>query len=158
SLNFNAVELVARIAAPGKRGLPADVIGSFVSVTPLSPGLWSLPLPAYSPAPPGMRDRMTTNGADHLLHLHHEIVQPGWVDYNDHLNDGYFMVIFSNATTALMDHIGLGAEARAATGCTLFTLETHINYLREVKGGAEARIDTQILGHDQKRLHVFHTM
>ena len=101
---------------------------------------------------------MTTNGADHLLHLHREIVQPGWVDYNDHLNDGYYMVIFSNATTTLMDHIGLGAEARAATGCTLFTLETHINYLREVKGGAEARVDTQILGHDQKRLHVFHTM
>jgi acyl-CoA thioester hydrolase len=101
---------------------------------------------------------MATDSAAGLLHLHREVVQPAWVDYNNHLNDGYYMVIFSNATTTLMDHIGLGPAAREATGCTLFTLETHINYLREVKGGAEARIETQILDHDQKRLHVFHTM
>jgi acyl-CoA thioester hydrolase len=92
------------------------------------------------------------------LSLHREIVQPGWVDYNNHLGDGYYMVIFSNATTTLMDHIGLDAASREATGCTLFTLEVHINYLHEVKGDALVRVDTQLLGHDQKRLHIFHTL
>jgi acyl-CoA thioester hydrolase len=95
---------------------------------------------------------------DSFLTLHRAIVQPGWVDYNNHLNDAYYMVIFSDATTALMAHIGLGPEERAATGQTLFTLEIHLNYLHEVKLGAEVRVDTQILGHDAKRLHVFHTM
>src|SRR5215470_13234951 len=92
------------------------------------------------------------------LMLHRETVQAGWVDYNDHLNDAYYVVVFSNATTTLMDHIGLGEAERRRTGHSLFTLEMHVNYLREVKGGAEVRIATQVLGHDQKRLHVFHVM
>ena len=36
------------------------------------------------------------------LTLHRAVVQPGWVDYNNHLNDGYYTVIFSDATTAFM--------------------------------------------------------
>jgi acyl-CoA thioester hydrolase len=92
------------------------------------------------------------------LTLHRAVVQPGWVDYNNHLNDGYYTVIFSDATTALMAHIGLGPEEREATKNTLFTVEMHTNYLLEVKGGTEVRIETQLLGHDQKRLHIFHTM
>ncbi|GAB2178662.1 thioesterase family protein [Dongia sp. agr-C8] len=93
-----------------------------------------------------------------LLTLHRAVVQPGWVDYNNHLNDGYYTVIFSDATTALMAHIGLGPEERAATNHTLFTLEMHTNYMLEVKGGAEVRIDTQLIAYDAKRLHIFHTM
>ncbi|HVO01464.1 MAG TPA: thioesterase family protein [Candidatus Cybelea sp.] len=93
-----------------------------------------------------------------LLTLHRAVVQPGWVDYNNHLNDGYYTVIFSDASTALMAHIGLGPEERARTNHTLFTLEMHTNYLLEVRGGVEVRVDTQILGHDAKRLHIFHTM
>jgi acyl-CoA thioester hydrolase len=93
-----------------------------------------------------------------LLTLHRAVVQPGWVDYNNHLNDGYYTVIFSDATTALMAYIGLGPAERQATNHTLFTLEMHTNYLLEVKSGAEVRIDTQFLGHDAKRLHIFHTM
>ncbi len=92
------------------------------------------------------------------LLIHHETVRPAYVDYNGHLNDGYYVVIFSNATTAMMEHIGLGADARAKTGHTLFTLEMHVNYLREVKLGAEVRVAVQILGLDQKRLHFFLTM
>jgi acyl-CoA thioester hydrolase len=93
-----------------------------------------------------------------LLTLHRAVVLPAWVDYNNHLNDGYYTVIFSDATTALMARIGLGPAEREATHCTLFTVEMHTNYLLEVKGGVEVRVDTQILGHDAKRLHVFHTM
>jgi acyl-CoA thioester hydrolase len=93
-----------------------------------------------------------------LLTLHRFTVPAGFVDYNKHLSDGYYTVIFSDATTALMAHIGLGPAEREATGHTLFTLEMHTNYLLEVKLGAEVRIDTQILGFDAKRLHVFHSM
>src|SRR5262245_32493309 len=93
-----------------------------------------------------------------LLTLHRATVIPAWVDYNNHLNDGYYTVIFSDATTALMAYIGLGPAERQATNHTLFTLEMHTNYLLEVKGGAEVRVDTQLLAHDAKRLHIFHTM
>jgi acyl-CoA thioester hydrolase len=87
-----------------------------------------------------------------------QTVPPGYTDYNQHMADGYYLVVFSDATTGLMDHIGLGPAEREATGHTLFTLEVHANYLKEVKGGAEVRVDCQILGYDQKRLHLFLTM
>ena len=87
-----------------------------------------------------------------------QTIPPGYTDYNQHMADGYYLVVFSDATTGLMDHIGLGPAEREATGHTLFTLEVHANYLKEVKRGAEVRVDCQILGYDQKRLHLFLTM
>jgi len=93
-----------------------------------------------------------------LLRLHRERVQPDWIDYNGHLLDAYYLLIFSNNTTSFMDHIGLGEKERAATGHSLFTLEVHLNYLREIKVGKETWTDTQILGWDAKRLHVFYTL
>ncbi len=79
-----------------------------------------------------------------------QTVPAGYTDYNQHMADGYYLVVFSDATTGLMDHIGLGPAAREATGHTLFTLEVHANYLKEVKRGAEVRVDCQILGYDQE--------
>jgi len=93
-----------------------------------------------------------------LLRLHRERVQPGWIDYNDHLLDAYYLLIFSNNTTTLMEHIGLGEKERAEKGHSLFTLEIHLNYLREIKVGRETWVDIQLLGHDEKRLHVFYTL
>jgi len=87
-----------------------------------------------------------------------QTIPPGYTDYNQHMADGYYLVVFSDATTGLMDHIGLGPAEREATGHTLFTLEVHANYLREVKGGAEVRVDCQIIGYDPKRLHLYFTM
>ncbi|MGH6884419.1 MAG: thioesterase family protein, partial [Hypericibacter sp.] len=93
-----------------------------------------------------------------ILRLHRERVQPGWIDYNGHLLDAYYLLIFSNNTTTFMEHIGLGEKERAEKGHSLFTLEVHLNYLREIKVGKETWTDTQILGWDDKRLHVFYTL
>ena len=43
---------------------------------------------------------------------------------------------------------------RARTGCTLFTLETHIHYLREVKASDAISVRARTLGVDAKRLHL----
>ncbi len=81
-----------------------------------------------------------------------------WVDYNGHLNDGYYMVVFSEATNAVMALIGLDDAGRKATGHSIFTLESHINYLQEVKQGKAIEVRTQILGSDAKRLQIYQTM
>ncbi len=39
-----------------------------------------------------------------------------WVDYNGHMNDAAFAVVFSRSVDALMDRIGLDAAARKRTG------------------------------------------
>lgn len=85
-------------------------------------------------------------------------VAPEWVDYNGHLNDAYYMVIFSYATDALMAMVGLDAAGRKATGHTMYTLEVHLNYVQEVHEGVAVEVRTQILGIDAKRVHVFHTL
>lgn len=81
-----------------------------------------------------------------------------WVDYNGHLRDAFYLLIFSYGTDALMEVIGLDEAGRAQTGHTLYTLECHLNYLAEVKLGAEVEVRTQLLGADAKRLHIHHSL
>ena len=85
-------------------------------------------------------------------------VHPDWVDYNGHLRDAFYLLIFSYATDALMDTLGLDSENREASGHSLFTLELHLNYLHEVKLDADVEVRTQIIAHDSKRLHLYHSL
>ncbi|MBK4990077.1 thioesterase family protein [Pseudomonas sp. S36] len=85
-------------------------------------------------------------------------VHEDWVDYNGHLRDAFYLLIFSYATDALMECIGLDADSRGQSGHSLFTLEAHINYLHEVKLGTEVWVQTQIIAFDRKRLHVYHSL
>lgn len=92
------------------------------------------------------------------LRLHTGWVRPEWVDYNGHFNDGYYLVAFSEATEAVLAYLGFGPDYLAATGCTIYTAEAHLNYLREVKPGAQLAYDTWVLGGDAKRVHIIHAM
>ena len=85
-------------------------------------------------------------------------VKREWVDYNNHLNDGYYLVIMSLGTDAFQDLIGMSDAERRATKTTIYTLEAHVNYLREVKEGEEVEVRTQLIGFDQKRFQLFHTL
>ena len=89
---------------------------------------------------------------------HRDVVRPEWVDYNDHFNMGFYLVAFDLATDAWLDHIGLGLADKQRHGVTTFTLEAHVNYLRELPGGAPLRFTTQLLGFDAKRIHYIHQM
>jgi len=80
-------------------------------------------------------------------------VMPEWIDYNKHLRDAYYSVIVSLACDALMDRVGLDETYRARTRCTLYTLEMHIHFLREVKQTDTVDVSVRILGMDKKRIH-----
>jgi acyl-CoA thioester hydrolase len=81
-----------------------------------------------------------------------------WIDYNGHMMDAYYFMAFTEATEAFLDHVGLGAAYRAQTGSGIYTAESHLCFLSGVVGGADLTYQTQLLGHDAKRLHVFHRM
>ncbi len=66
--------------------------------------------------------------------------------------------MFGNATTALMEHTGMGAAYRDATGSSLYTVEAHVRYLREVALGAELQVRTRVLARDAKRLRLWHEL
>jgi acyl-CoA thioester hydrolase len=81
-----------------------------------------------------------------------------WIDYNGHMMDAYYFLAFTEATEAFLDHVDLGAAYRARTGSGMYTAEGHLCFLSGVGGGATICYRTQLLGHDGKRLHVFHLM
>jgi len=100
----------------------------------------------------------TTSHRQQALQIHTDTVRPEWIDYNHHMNDGYYVVAFTYATDAVQDHIGLDADYRAKTGCSIYTVEAHLQYLREVPAHTALRFDSYVLGVDAKRLHLLHTM
>jgi acyl-CoA thioester hydrolase len=93
-----------------------------------------------------------------MLETYRTSVLPEWTDYNGHLRDAHYLLLFSFATDALMDRLGLDAAGRARTGHTLYTLEVHLNYLAEVKVSETVCVMTQLVAHDRKRLHVYHAL
>jgi acyl-CoA thioester hydrolase len=80
-------------------------------------------------------------------------IQPEWIDYNGHVRDAYYALIVSVAIDALMDRIGLDEGYRAGTGCTIYTLEMHLNYLKEVHQSDTAAVSLRIIAADHKRIH-----
>jgi acyl-CoA thioester hydrolase len=86
------------------------------------------------------------------------IVPPEWIDYNGHMNDAFYFVAFTEATEVFLDYLGLGQSYREQTGAGMYTAEADLRFLAAVPGGATVRFCTQLLGHDAKRLHVFHRM
>jgi acyl-CoA thioester hydrolase len=92
------------------------------------------------------------------LRLHETRVRPEWVDYNGHMSEAFYVLIFGYATDALLDLIGMDHAYRTKTGNSLYTLEAHVTYLREVIEGEPVGVTTQLLELDHKRLRVFHAM
>jgi acyl-CoA thioester hydrolase len=85
--------------------------------------------------------------------IYRTAIDAAWIDYNGHLRDAYYALILSYATDALMDRLGLDAAYRTATGNTLYTLEMHIHYLREVHHSDQVLVGVQLLASDHKRIH-----
>lgn len=92
------------------------------------------------------------------LDLYRCAVEPGWTDYNGHMNVAYYVLVFDRGTDALFDALGLGAAYRHATNHTIFVAEAHITYQHEVKAGEPVKVTGQLLAADAKRFHVFHRM
>jgi acyl-CoA thioester hydrolase len=91
------------------------------------------------------------------LQLHSATVVPEWVDYNNHLSEWAYLLVFGDNADALFRFIGID-EAYRASGKSLYTAETHLRHLREVKLGQRLTLTLTVLGHDDKRLHLFQEM
>jgi acyl-CoA thioester hydrolase len=87
------------------------------------------------------------------LVVYRTALTPEWIDYNGHLRDAYYGLIVSYASDALMDRLGMDAAYRQRTRNTLYTVEMHVHYLREVKKSDIVLVSVRMLGADQKRIH-----
>ena len=80
-------------------------------------------------------------------------VEPGWIDYNGHLNMAAYLVVFDRAVDRLIERVGLSAGP--GTAPTIFAASAKVDYRREV--GADERMDclTGVIALDGKRVHTW---
>ena len=87
-----------------------------------------------------------------------ERVRKEWIDYNDHMNVGYYHVAFDAASDRFFDFLGLTAQFRARHEGSTFALESHLNFLREVREGDPLRFEARLIDFDAKRIHFYMEM
>lgn len=76
------------------------------------------------------------------------------IDYNGHLNDAAYAQVLTDANEEFLDALGLSASYREATGCSMYTVEITIKFLREVSRGETLRASSQLRSHDAKRVRI----
>jgi carnitine 3-dehydrogenase len=91
------------------------------------------------------------------LRLHSARVLPEWVDYNGHAHESRYLQAFGDASDALLRYLGIDAAYLGAGG-SYYTVETHLSHLREAFAGEHLHVTTQVLGFDDRRLHLFHEL
>ncbi len=91
------------------------------------------------------------------LRLHSARVLPEWIDFNGHMTESRYLQVFGDGTESLLRYIGADATYHRG-GFSYYTVETHIRHLREAGVGAPLHIVTQVLGADEKRIHIFHSL
>lgn len=89
---------------------------------------------------------------------HRGRVKAEWIDGNGHMNVGYYVVAFDQASDTISEQLGVSWEYTKRKLGMIFIAEAHVTYDRELLPDAPFRVTTQVLGHDEKRLHIFHQM
>lgn len=85
-------------------------------------------------------------------------VHRDWIDYNGHMRDAYYGLVFSLASDAFLESVGITHDYRAETGGTVYLLECHTFYLAEVKVDAPLTVEARVLDVEAKRFLVHMTM
>ena len=77
-----------------------------------------------------------------------------WVDYNNHLNMAYYILIFDQACEVILKKFKMGAESARSEKRSTMVVETNTKYINEIKQGDEVDIMLTFFEHDKKRLHL----
>lgn len=85
-------------------------------------------------------------------------VHEAWIDRNGHMNDAEYAHVFSLSIDHFHDQVGLTNSERDARNYTVFTLENHITYIKELKKDTPFKVEIAIYDMDEKRTHFFQTL
>ena len=88
------------------------------------------------------------------VYLKSEKIIKEWVDYNNHLNMAYYVLIFDQACEVLLEKFKMGAESAKTEKRSTMVVETNTKYISEVKEGNEVDTMLTFFDHDKKRLHL----
>ena len=76
-----------------------------------------------------------------------------WIDYNGHMNLSYYILVFDMGAEVILSKFEMGEHSAKTTKKSTMVVETHTNYLKEVKENEEVIISLSYFDHDKKRLH-----
>lgn len=79
-----------------------------------------------------------------------------WLDYNGHMTEHRYLQVFGESSDALYGR--LGVDFQKADAGAYYTVETHIRHIVECRLGTPLRTETEILGYDEKRIHLLHRL
>lgn len=82
-------------------------------------------------------------------------IEEAWVDYNGHLNQAYYSVLFDRAIDHALMAAGLGPDYVAQRNASYMTVENHLCFVRELLQTDTVRVASRVLDVDDKRLHLF---
>ena len=76
-----------------------------------------------------------------------------WIDYNNHMNVSYYLLIFDKfGADVLNDTFKMGEHSAKTTGKSTMIVESNITYNQELKLGDEVDVNLVYFDHDKKRL------
>ena len=81
-----------------------------------------------------------------------------WIDYNGHMSEGFYGVVFGMASDEYLIRMGFDEHYRATVGGSFYTVETHIVFIDELAPQTALAVDTTVAGADPKRVHLFHEL
>ena len=81
-------------------------------------------------------------------------IKKEWVDYNNHMNMAYYVLIFDQAWEVALEKFKMGGTAAKDNNRSTMVVETNTKYLNEVKEGEKIDINVTYFDHDKKRLHL----
>ena len=88
------------------------------------------------------------------IYLKSEKIIKEWVDYNNHLNMAYYILIFDQACEVILSKFKMGAESAKTEKRSTMVVETNTKYISEVEEGNEVDVMLTFFDHDKKRLHL----
>ena len=76
-----------------------------------------------------------------------------WIDYNNHMNVSYYLLIFDKyGADILNDTFKMGEHSARTTGKSTMNVESHITYNQEVKENDDVDINLIYCDYDKKRI------
>ena len=81
-------------------------------------------------------------------------VKKEWVDYNNHMNMAYYVLVFDQAWEVALEKFKMGGTAAKDLHRSTMVVETNTKYLNEVKEGEMVDVNLTYFDHDKKRLHL----
>ena len=87
------------------------------------------------------------------VYLSTQKVIKDWIDYNDHMNVSYYLLIFDKfGADTLNDIFKMGEHSAKTTKKSTMMVESHLTYNQELRLNDEVDINLVYFDHDKKRL------